>query len=112
MMLSESAEASVWLSYYQELKTWQTGLGALLGFVALMIAALWNFRLNRQRDADLRRDEARAVAAAINGGDPRVWHGKPLSATEGRYALASGGARQGTRNWPEMMPKSTKIDQK
>ena len=30
----------------------------MLGFVALMVAALWNFRLNRKRDAALRADEA------------------------------------------------------
>lgn len=30
---------------YGELKSWQTGIGALLGFVALMVAALWNFHL-------------------------------------------------------------------
>jgi len=50
-----------------ELKGWQTGLGSMFGFVALMVAALWNFRLNRRRDAELRTDEALSVAAALYG---------------------------------------------
>ena len=44
--------------FYSELKGWQTAIGSLLGFIALMVAALWNFRLNRRRDAALRADEA------------------------------------------------------
>lgn len=43
-------EIAGWMGWYQELKTWQTGIGALLGFTALMSAALWNFHLNRVRD--------------------------------------------------------------
>lgn len=50
-----------------ELKGWQTGLGSLFGFLTLMVAALWNFRLNRRRDAQLRTDEALSVAAALYG---------------------------------------------
>ena len=50
-----------------ELKGWQTGIGSMLGFVAFMVAALWNFRLNRKRDAALRADEALSVAAALYG---------------------------------------------
>jgi hypothetical protein len=52
---------------YEELKTWQTGLGALLGFVALMSAALWNFHLNRRRDKRLQLEETKSVAAAFYG---------------------------------------------
>jgi hypothetical protein len=52
---------------YEELKGWQGGIGSLLGFVALMVAALWNFRLNRRRDAMLRAEEALSVAAALYG---------------------------------------------
>jgi hypothetical protein len=52
---------------YEELKTWQTGIGALLGFVALIVAALWNFHLNRRRDDHLRKEEMRSVAAALYG---------------------------------------------
>lgn len=52
---------------YERLKSWQTGIGALLGFVALMVAALWNFHLNRKRDAALRREEVASIAAAFYG---------------------------------------------
>ncbi|WP_161816544.1 hypothetical protein [Steroidobacter agaridevorans] len=52
---------------YAELKTWQPGLAALLGFTGLIVAALWNFSLNRRRDAALRREEANSVAAALYG---------------------------------------------
>jgi hypothetical protein len=55
------------LEIYGELKTWQQGIAALIGFVALITAALWNFRLNRKRDAAFRREEAHAVAAALYG---------------------------------------------
>lgn len=55
------------LSLYQELKTWQQGLAALLGFMGLMAAALWNFRLNRKRDALLRFEEMISVTAALYG---------------------------------------------
>jgi hypothetical protein len=55
------------MSLYEELKGWQAGLGALLGFLALMAAALWNFHLNRRRDAALRAEEAVSVAAALYG---------------------------------------------
>jgi hypothetical protein len=54
-------------AFYQELKGWQGGIGALLGFFALMAAALWNFHLNRRRDTLLREEEARSVAAALYG---------------------------------------------
>jgi hypothetical protein len=55
------------LSAYEELKGWQAGIGSVLGFFALMVAALWNFRLNRRRDTQLRTDEALSVAAALYG---------------------------------------------
>jgi hypothetical protein len=52
---------------YAELRSWQTAIGAILGFLALMSGALWNFYLNRRRDARLRRGEAIAVAVALYG---------------------------------------------
>lgn len=52
---------------YEELKSWQTSIGSLLGFVALIVGALWNFRLNRKRDAALRVEETNSVAAALYG---------------------------------------------
>src|SRR5580692_8066308 len=55
------------MSLYDEVKGWQSGIAALLGFVALIIGALWNFRLNRRRDAALRAEEAISVAAALYG---------------------------------------------
>jgi hypothetical protein len=56
-----------WVSVYEELKGWQAAIGSMLGFIALMVAALWNFRLNRKRDAALRREETVSVAAALYG---------------------------------------------
>jgi hypothetical protein len=53
--------------WYAEAKTWQQGIAAFVGFMALMIAALWNFHLNRRRDAALRDEEAKSVAAALYG---------------------------------------------
>src|ERR1700722_5331259 len=55
------------MSLYDELKGWQSGIAALFGFIALIIGALWNFRLNRRRDAALRAEEAISVAAALYG---------------------------------------------
>lgn len=55
------------MSLYEELKGWQAGLGASLGFMALMAAAWWNFHLNRRRDAALRAQETISVAAALYG---------------------------------------------
>src|SRR5437660_5515422 len=54
-------------SFYQELKSWQSAIGSLLGFFALMTAALWNFHLNRRRDARLRNEESLSVMAALYG---------------------------------------------
>jgi hypothetical protein len=53
--------------FYDELKSWQGGISSLLGFGALLVGALWNFRLNRRRDAALRSEEAVSVAAALYG---------------------------------------------
>lgn len=50
-----------------ELKGWQTGIGALLGFGAIIAGALYNAHLNRKRDARLRSDEMIAVASALYG---------------------------------------------
>jgi membrane-bound ClpP family serine protease len=62
-------QAPDWLSHwwYLELKGWQSGIAALLGFIALVVGALINFSLNRRRDKALGRDEAQAVAAALYG---------------------------------------------
>jgi hypothetical protein len=57
----------MWMYFYSELKTWQQGLAALVGFIALISAAMWNFHLNRRRDAELRLDEVRAILAALYG---------------------------------------------
>jgi hypothetical protein len=57
----------VWSLTYAELKGWQSGIAALLGFGALLVGALWNFRLTRRRDAALRREEAASIAAALYG---------------------------------------------
>jgi hypothetical protein len=55
------------MSFYEELKGWQSGIGSLLGLLALVGGALFNFHLNRRRDAALQAEEKRSVAAAIYG---------------------------------------------
>jgi hypothetical protein len=50
---------------YSELKTWQSGIAAMIGFFALIIGALFNFHLNRRRDALLRKEESLSVAIAV-----------------------------------------------
>ena len=52
---------------YNELKGWQTGISSIFGFGALIVAALWNFNLNRRRDTELRGEEALSVATALYG---------------------------------------------
>ena len=62
------ADLAVTLSgIYAELKGWQSGIAALLGFIALIVGALFNFKLNRRRDDALRREEMLSVAIAIYG---------------------------------------------
>lgn len=51
--------------FYTELKTWQGAIGSLLGFVALIVGALFNFNLNRKRDERLRGEEVIAIASAL-----------------------------------------------
>jgi hypothetical protein len=48
-----------------EVKTWQPLIGSLFGFGALTWGALYNFKLNRQRDDRLREMEGRTVALAL-----------------------------------------------
>lgn len=54
-------------TWYSELKSWQTGIGAMAGFTALMVAALFNAHLNRLRDERMRSTEMIAVASALYG---------------------------------------------
>jgi hypothetical protein len=54
-------------TFWAEAKQWQAGIAALFGFVGLILAALFNFHLNRRRDARLRREEMMSVAAAVYG---------------------------------------------
>jgi hypothetical protein len=52
---------------YQELKSWQTGIGALLGFIALGAGALINYHLARRRDKHVRNEEVISIALALYG---------------------------------------------
>lgn len=56
-----------WSVAYQELKGWQTGIGALLGFVALGAGALINYHLGRRRDKFVRDEEIASIALALYG---------------------------------------------
>jgi hypothetical protein len=52
---------------YEELKGWQSLIGSAFGFAALIGGALFNFYLNRRRDARLRHEEMLSVATALYG---------------------------------------------
>ncbi|MEQ8251477.1 MAG: hypothetical protein RIB41_09590 [Oceanibaculum nanhaiense] len=52
---------------YAELKGWQGAIGSVLGFIALICGALFNFHLNRRRDQQLRNEEVVAIASALYG---------------------------------------------
>ena len=52
--------AVFWSTFYSEAKEWQTGIGAFFGLVVILIGALYNAELNRDRDDRLRREDARA----------------------------------------------------
>jgi len=62
IVVSSGQEAASW---YAELKSWQGALGSLFGFVLLIVGALYNFRLNRRRDALLRHEEAQSIVSAL-----------------------------------------------
>lgn len=55
------------IDFYTELKGWQGAIGSVLGFVALIAGALFNFRLNRKRDERLRNEEIVSIACALYG---------------------------------------------
>jgi hypothetical protein len=55
------------MEFYTELKGWQGAIGSVLGFVALIAGALFNFRLNRKRDERLRNEEIVSIACALYG---------------------------------------------
>lgn len=46
-------------------KDWQSGIGATLGLIAILLGALFNAGLNRRRDKALRREESQAIATAL-----------------------------------------------
>jgi hypothetical protein len=82
------------VDWYSELKGWQTGIGALLGFGAIIAGALYNAHLNRKRDARLRSDEVIAVASALYGEIVIVRQGVARMAN----AVAQRYEENGTRN--------------
>ena len=51
--------------WYAEIKTWQTGIGAFAGLVAILGGALYNAKLNRDRDTRLRNREIRGLCHAL-----------------------------------------------
>lgn len=50
---------------YEELKTWQAAIAALVAFGGLISAALYNAHLMRERDDRLREQDTKAVARAL-----------------------------------------------
>ena len=62
MVLGKVAQGVAW---YGELKTWQTGLGAFAGLLAILTGALYNADLVRRRDDRLRADEAMQIVRAL-----------------------------------------------
>ena len=55
------------MELYTELKGWQGAIGSVMGFVALILGALFNYHLNRKRDERLRREEIISIASALYG---------------------------------------------
>jgi hypothetical protein len=54
-----------YLNFYTEFKQLQPFIGSVVGFLALLMGALYNAKLNRERDEKVRDSEARSVATAI-----------------------------------------------
>lgn len=52
---------------YDTLRDWQEGIAILLGFLLLILAYLVNGRVVRRREGERRRNEARAILAALYG---------------------------------------------
>lgn len=61
-VFAKFAHGVIW---YAELKAWQTGLGAFGGLLAILAGAFYNADLNRQRDRELRDEEAHGLAATL-----------------------------------------------
>jgi hypothetical protein len=55
------------MDFYTELKGWQGAIGSLMGFLALILGALFSYHLNRKRDERLRREEVISIASALYG---------------------------------------------
>lgn len=53
------------MSFWGVLQQWQQAIGALIGFLALAAAALFNAHLNRRRDDRLKRDESALLALSL-----------------------------------------------
>lgn len=51
----------------ETLQEWQEGIAILAGFLLLVLAVLFNGRITRRREAERRRNETRAVLAALYG---------------------------------------------
>jgi hypothetical protein len=86
-------------------------VGALTGLIALLLGALFNARLNRRRDDRLRREDRRAVAAALRAelavlDDSLQSHAETL---KGLDALKPDLGQQ-VRVMPEMVPKFGLLD--
>ncbi len=56
-----------WSAWYDEIKSWQLGLGAFAGLVAIIAGAMVNAELTRDRDDRLRDRDAKALADALHG---------------------------------------------
>ena len=54
-----------WSSLYNELKSWQAGIGTIFGFFFLILGALFNFHLNRRCDRAQRKEEMLSIAVGI-----------------------------------------------
>lgn len=84
---------------WAEVKSWQTGIGALVGslggLLAILGGALYNAALTRDRDDRLRREDARSLAIALHGEllaivDSFERHLKTFDIVERNYAQFQG----------------------
>lgn len=53
------------MDFWDAIHQWQQAIGAIIGFLALAAAALFNAYLNRKRDDRLRKTDAKLIACAL-----------------------------------------------
>jgi hypothetical protein len=88
--------------------------GSAIGLIALLIGALFNAHLNRQRDDDLRRHDTRGLAAALHAELSGSWRSLTENAEDLRtkqpHDFVVPDLAQGIRVLPAMLPRLGLLD--